>query len=173
MSQKILVAGVGNIFKRDDGFGVAVVERLLKDPVPVGVEVVDYGIRGVHLAYTLLDGYDLLVLIDAVERDGPPGTLYLIEADLTPTPVPEGEAPEPHMVDAHDMAPQEVLALVPALGGTVNRVMVIGCQPESIEDGMGLSDPVSASIEDAARMVVELLQTEMDTSAVGRGESSS
>jgi hydrogenase maturation protease len=84
VSPRILVAGVGNVFRGDDGFGVAVARRLAHEPLPPGVELRDYGVRGVHLAYELLDGYDLLVLVDAVTRGSPPGTLYVIEPDGPP-----------------------------------------------------------------------------------------
>src|SRR5438270_10145755 len=81
-SRRILIACIGNIFLGDDGFGVEVAQRLMNRQYPEGVQVTDFGIRGMDLAYTLLDDYDTLVLVDTVSRGGTPGTLYLIEPDL-------------------------------------------------------------------------------------------
>src|SRR5437868_14687112 len=81
--RRILIACIGNIFLGDDGFGVEVAQRLSSREYPEGVQVVDFGIRGMELAYTLLDDYDTLILVDAVPRGSPAGTLYLIEPDLT------------------------------------------------------------------------------------------
>jgi hydrogenase maturation protease len=152
---RVLVAGLGNVFEGDDGFGVAVVQRLAEQPWPDGVEVRDFGIRGVHLAYHLLDPYDLVVMVDAVHRDGVPGTVYVIEhgPDATASE-PAGDAA---MMDAHDLAPDSVLALVPRLGGTLPRVVVVGCEPASIAPDMQLSVAVAGSVETAARLVTDLV----------------
>lgn len=152
---RVLVAGLGNVFESDDGFGSAVAATLADRELPAGVEVRDFGIRGVHLAYQLLDGYDLLVIVDAVHRDGEPGTLYVIEHGADPGR-PLDAAP---MLDAHDMAPDEVLALVPVLGGTLGRVVVVGCEPADVAPGMGLSAAVRRSVESAARLVIEIVET--------------
>ena len=152
---RALIAGLGNVFHGDDGFGVEVTARLLaadRPAWPDGVTVRDFGIRGVHLAYELLDGYDLVVIADAVSRGGEPGTLYVIEHQRRPDDAP------PAMVDAHDMAPDEVLALVPALGGTLGRVVVVGCEPELIGPTMGLSEEVGRSVERAARLIVDIVR---------------
>ena len=137
---RMLVAGVGNIFKSDDGFATAVVARLAERARvdwPDWVRLHDYGIGGVHLAYDLLEGYDEVVLVDAMQRPGGrPGTVYVLDAEL-PTATAAGTSPT---MDAHDLAPETVLALVPALGGTLPPVTVVGCEPESTEDGMGLSE---------------------------------
>ncbi|MGI8870420.1 MAG: hydrogenase maturation protease, partial [Mycobacteriales bacterium] len=148
------VAGLGNIFQADDGFGVAVAAALHDVPMPDGVEVRDFGIRGIHLAYALLDGYDLVVIVDAVSRGEQPGTVYVIEhgADTAHAAAPDGS-----MLDAHDMDPDEVLALVPRLGGTLGRVVIVGCEPESISAGMGLSPPVGRSVKTAAEQVAALV----------------
>jgi hydrogenase maturation protease len=154
---RMLVAGVGNIFKSDDGFATAVVARLAERARlewPEWVRLRDYGIGGVHLAYDLLEGYDQVVLVDAMQRPGGrPGTVYVVEV---PQPVNAGTVTA---LDAHDLAPESVLALVPALGGTMPPVTVVGCEPVSTEDGMGLSEPVVAQVEVAAR-VVDALVTE-------------
>jgi hydrogenase maturation protease len=153
---RALVAGLGNVFEGDDGFGVAVAQRLAAQPWPAGVEVRDFGIRGVHLAYQLLEPYDLVVMVDAVQRGGAPGTVYVIEHgvdETTPDP-----AEDAAMMDAHDLAPDGVLALVPRLGGTLPRVVVVGCEPASIAPDMQLSDAVAGSVETAARLVTEVVQ---------------
>lgn len=150
---KVLVAGVGNIFLGDDGFGVEVVRRLADQPVPEGVRVADYGIRGVHLAYELLNDYDELILVDTVQRGEPPGTLYVLAPDAP------GESP---LMDAHDMTPEAVLAVLQSLGGRLSRVVVVGCEPADVEEGMGLSSPVAGALDEAVRLVRELLDERRD-----------
>lgn len=157
MSGRVLVAGVGNIFLSDDGFGPEVVRQLAAEPFPEWVRLKDFGISGIHLAYELGAGYDTAILIDAAPRGGPPGTVYLIEHDQG------GEAPPPReqvsLLDAHGMEPVAVLALLETLGGTVDRVLVVGCEPATIEDGIGLSEPVTAAVDEAVRVVRELVAT--------------
>ena len=166
----VLVGGVGNIFLSDDGFGVEVVRRLAERELPAGVEVVDVGIRGMHLAYQLLDGYAALVLVDTAARGGAPGQLYLLEHDLSAVRAPGHDAVHDLTVpDAHDMSPDTVLALLGSLATAagqeptagLRRVLVVGCEPASTEDGIGLSDPVAAAVDRAAtavtRVVTELL----------------
>lgn len=151
MTARMLVAGVGNIFLGDDGFGPEVAARLLALDVPTAsVKVVDYGIRGVHLAYELLDGYDALIIIDAVRRGGEPGTLHVIEPDVS------GVAAGP--VDGHDMTPETVLAVLGGLGGEVGRVLVVGCEPADVTEGIGLSEPVSAAVDQAVLTVRKLIK---------------
>ena len=145
---KALVAGIGNIFNRDDGFGCTVAEHLLKRRIPDGVRVEDYGIRGMHLALDLLEGYDLLVLVDAMGGQDAPGTLTLFEPDLDPDAAP---------LDAHRMDPQAVLGMVAGLGGEVRRVLVVGCQPADLDEGIGLTDIVAAAVDPAVRMVEAVL----------------
>lgn len=152
---RTLIAGLGNIFESDDGFGVEVVGRLGTTDWPDGVELRDFGIRGVHLAYHLLDPHDLVVIVDAVQRGGEPGTVYVIEHGPDETLAePADDAP---LMDAHDLAPDGVLALVPRLGGTLGKVVVIGCEPATITPGMELSAPVAASVEKAAQLVTEFV----------------
>lgn len=153
-----LIAGIGNVFLGDDGFGVETVRQLAAHPLPAGAEAVDFGVRGVHLAYQLLDGYDMLVLLDATARGGAPGTLYLIEADA-PGSVEPGRA----VLDGHHMSPDAVLALLGTLcegtGATPpRRTLVVGCEPACVEEGIGLSAPVAAAVPRAVGMVLELLQ---------------
>jgi hydrogenase maturation protease len=152
---RALIAGLGNIFEGDDGFGVEVARALSATQWPDGVELRDYGIRGVHLAYQLLEAYDLVVIVDAVQRGGEPGTIYVIEhAADEGAPEPAQDAP---VLDAHDLAPDGVLALVPMLGGTLGRVMVIGCEPATITPAIGLSQPVAGNVEKAAQIVTEIV----------------
>lgn len=150
---KVLVAGIGNIFLGDDGFGVEVAARLRGAELPDGVRVEDFGIRGVHLAYELLDGYDALVMIDAVPMGEPPGTVALIEPD----PAGDvGDSAGPAM-DAHSMNPAVVLQMLAGMGGHVGRVVVVGCEPSVIDERMGLSPPVEAAVERAVTAVHEVL----------------
>ncbi|MFD7919300.1 hydrogenase maturation protease [Streptomyces sp. NPDC059740] len=154
---RTLVAGVGNVFLGDDGFGVEVARRLREVPLPGHVEVVDVGVRGVHLAYQLLDGYDTLVLVDATCRGSAPGTLHLLDVDDA-----EEGRPVAAVLDGHRMTPDAVLALLATLcSGTgaarPRRVWVVGCEPATVEEGIGLSAPVAAAVEGAVRMVVEVV----------------
>ena len=154
--RRVLVAGLGNIFAGDDGFGVEAVQRLARRPLPPGVETADIGVRGVHLAYQLLDGYDTVVLLDATARGGVPGTVYRIdgaEADR-----PEGDV----LIDGHRMTPDAVLALLDTLsagtgGSRPGRVVVIGCEPAVLEEGIGLSPVVAASVDRAVDAVLDLV----------------
>ncbi|MFI6448203.1 hydrogenase maturation protease [Kitasatospora sp. NPDC050543] len=155
---RTLVAGVGNIFLGDDGFGVETVRRLAALPLPGRVETVDVGVRGVHLAYQLLDGYDTLILVDATARGGPPGTLYLIEAAA-----PGDIEPDQALLDGHRMSPDAVLALLGTLcagtGGTApRRILVVGCEPAGVEEGIGLSPPVAQAVPEAVQLVLRLLE---------------
>jgi hydrogenase maturation protease len=157
----ILVAGIGNIFQNDDGFGSEVARRLLAGPPPPeGVKIVDYGIRGVHLAYELLDGYDAAILVDATAQGGEPGTIYVIEPDVDAIESETGLA-EAGIVDAHGMDPASVLALLRSLGGRIGRLLVVGCEPADVDDGIGLSEPVAGALEEACRVVRDLIDKEL------------
>jgi hydrogenase maturation protease len=149
---RILVAGIGNIFLGDDGFGVEVAQRLSAESFGEGVTVADFGIRGVHLAYELAGGsYDEVILVDAVPRGGAPGTLYAIEPDMA------AAGSDAESADAHSLTPAAVLAWVRRVGGFSGRIVIIGCEPESVEESIGLSAPVAAAIEEAMRMVRDLV----------------
>jgi hydrogenase maturation protease len=158
---RLLVACVGNIFLGDDGFGTEVATVLRQREMPEGVRVEDFGIRSVHLVYELMDGYDALVLVDTVaHQDGPPGSLFVIEPDVPPRD-PEAEVLPEVVLDAHDLSPGGVMALVPTLGGTVGRIVVVGCQPGSLEEGIGLTDPVRAAVQPAADLVCRVVDEEL------------
>ena len=157
MSRRILIAGIGNIFLADDGFGVEVVKRLAGHELPEGVEVVDFGIRGLDLAYALQDDYETVVFVDASPRGEEPGTVYLIE--------PEIEDGGEVALDTHGMDPVKVLRLARAMGGEIPKTLVVGCEPQNILNGeayddmlMGLSEPVEAAVEQAAKLVVSLVE---------------
>ena len=204
MTGGLLVAGIGNIFLSDDGFGVEVVSRLAEADLPAGVRVTDYGIRGMHLAYDLAS-YEKAILIDAAPRSGgdPPGTVYVIEPDLpprtsadppqahecpvgTPMGVPTGHsspgstAPEANgadgvggvggadtgdpalaaspFFDAHGMQPDVVFSMLGQLTDQrPSRILVVGCEPATVEYGMGLSEPVASAVDEAVRVVLSLI----------------
>ncbi|MEU5123475.1 hydrogenase maturation protease [Streptomyces asoensis] len=158
---RTLVAGIGNVFLGDDGFGVETARRLAGRRLPGHVEVVDIGVRGVHLAYQLLDGYDTLVLVDATARGEAPGTLYVIEHQEGDGDR-DGPAPGAPVLDGHRMTPDTVLALLGTLcagtgGEPPRRVLVVGCEPASVEERMGLSAPVADAVPRAVRLIEELL----------------
>jgi hydrogenase maturation protease len=153
--RRVLVAGIGNVFLGDDGFGVALAGRLARRHLADHVDVVDFGIRGMDLAYAMQDGYDDVVLLDATPRGQAPGTLYVIEPDPD-----EGGDP---VVETHAMDPVKVLALVRALGGHAPHTLVVGCEPQtalSADDGsllVELSAPVHAALDEAVKLVESLL----------------
>lgn len=157
MTARILVAGIGNVFLGDDGFGPEVVRRasprLNRRDVGVdgtAVHLVDYGIRGMHLAYDLLEDWHALVLVDAVPARGTPGGLHVFEADhdtLAPTAG----------LEAHSMDPAAVFATLAALGGTAPRTIVIGCEAANVDEGMGLSVAVEAAVPLAVAAIGDVL----------------
>jgi hydrogenase maturation protease len=155
--KRILVAGVGNIFLGDDGFGVEVVRRLAGRDLPEGVEVVDFGIRGMDLAYALQDDYELVVFVDATPQGEKPGTVYLIEAEIEE----DGEV----ALDTHGMDPVKVIKLSCALGAKPTRTLVVGCEPQVVLSGedydemlMELSEPVQNAVEEAVKLVESLVK---------------
>ena len=149
----VLVAGVGNIFLGDDGFGVEVARRLSEVELPDGVRVVDYGIRGMHLAYDLAGaGHLLTILVDAAGTGDPPGTISVIELDTA-----TGPAEANLVLDAHGMQPDVVLNLVGMLGEDPGRVLLVGCEPEALKQRMGLSPVVERAVDVAVRVVLDLV----------------
>ena len=155
MSGRTLVAGVGNVFLRDDAFGVEVVRLLAERPVPDGVQVKDFGIRGVHLAYDLLDGCDLFVLVDVAQRGETPGTVTVLEVEVPePDPAVLGSGP---VIDAHSLTPDGIFALLGSLGGRPGRSLLVACEPADVSAGMGLSGPVREALPHAVRTVQEIL----------------
>lgn len=151
MTGRVLVAGIGNLFLGDDGFGSEVVRRLAAGgSPPLGVRVTDYGIRGMHLAYDLLDGWDTLILVDALPAtSGPPGVVIVVE-------VGPGDL-EPGEFDAHGMQPVAVLGSLTAMGGKLPPTFIVGCPVESTREGIGLSPAMSAAVPAAIDIVLDLL----------------
>jgi hydrogenase maturation protease len=198
MTGRLLIAGVGNIFLGDDGFGVEVASRLAAAELPGWVHVVDYGIRGMHLAYDLANGYDSMILIDATARGGEPGTVYVIEPDLAGVAAagPDGNATaadatagnvtagnatagngeagngaagnalaDNPLFNAHGMQPDVVFGMLGMLDAGARQVLVVGCEPASLDYNMGLSEPVAAAVDEAVRVVLDLV-----ASAAASGE---
>jgi hydrogenase maturation protease len=153
---RILVAGIGNIFLGDDGFGCEVVRELVTMGVSREAKVVDYGIRGLDLAYALLEPYEVVVFVDAIARAGQPGSVYLLQ------PVnPEKDGGGETALDPHAMDPMHLMAMARSLGEIKAEIYIVGCEPndfgDELEGRMGLSTVVRASVPEAARMVVELI----------------
>jgi hydrogenase maturation protease len=180
----MLVAGVGNIFLGDDGFGVEVARRLAEADLPSWVQVADYGISGMHLAYDLADGYDSAILIDTAQRGGEPGTLMVIEAAPGGAPAEAGEAAQPdhrapagagiaetRLFDAHGMQPDVVLGVLDMLGAASARVLVVGCEPASLDYGMELSEPVAKAVDAAVGVVMDLIAQAGAARSSGEGAS--
>src|SRR5437763_10552555 len=163
--KRILIACIGNIFLGDDGFGVEVAKRLMNRHYPENVQITDFGIRGIELAYRLLDDYDILVLVDAVPRGGQPGTLYLIEPELSDISPEKGAEAGRVGLDAHSMDPVKVLAFARTLGARPIHTLLVGCEPTPFGGGedyaemqMGLSEPVQAAVDEAVKMIDSLIE---------------
>lgn len=166
----VLVAGIGNIFLGDDAFGPEVVRHLAatgQPELPSGVRLVDYGIRGMHLAYDLLDGYDALVLVDALPGRGSPGDVTVLEVGMEDLERSAGGA----SVDAHSMDPVAVLTCLSALGGELPPTYVVGAHPLDTSEGIGLSAPMMAAVPRAAETVRALLAERLSAAPVGHGGS--
>ena len=157
MTARILVAGIGNIFLGDDGFGSEVVRNAEIPPDDPRVRVIDYGIRGMHLAYDLLEEWDTLVLVDAVPSRGSPGTLHVFQACEDDAAADHESGPGAPGLDAHSMDPAAVFASLRALGGSPPYTVVVGCEAGSVEEGIGLTEPVAKAVPRAARAVEEIV----------------
>jgi len=149
---QVLVAGVGNAWLRDDGFGGEVVRRLAERDLPPGVSVMDAGTGGLDLAYEVMRGYDALVLVDLTRRGGEPGTLYVMEVDEGDV---DADIEDGQMIDPHAMDPQTVLRFVKAVQGWPGTVVVVACEPADVEPaGPGLTPQVAASVDRAVELVL-------------------
>lgn len=161
MTGRMLIAGVGNIFLGDDGFGVEVANRLASEGLPDWVRVADYGISGMHLAYDLAEGFETTILVDATPRGNDPGTVYIMELDPAAAPS-AAAAPEPvrgiPLLDGHGMQPDVVFGMLNLLGAEAGRVLLVGCEPASIDERIGLSEPVTAAVDEAVRIVLDLVR---------------
>jgi hydrogenase maturation protease len=154
----ILVAGIGNIFLGDDAFGVEVVRALAQRQLQEGVRVIDFGIRGLDLSYALVDGYELVILVDACQRGGAPGTLYEIEPDLAEEGGPEGPQVE---METHGLVPSKALSLARVIGSACGNIRLVACEPASFEvaeEGeIGLSAPVRNAVAEAIQLIETLI----------------
>jgi hydrogenase maturation protease len=156
-TKTILIAGIGNIFLADDGFGVEVVNRLASKSFSSGVRAADFGIRGFDLAYALMEGYETTILVDAYPGEGAPGTLFVVEPDLRELNSAEAQVAA---IEPHGMNPLAVLRMAMNMGGQLKRVLLVGCVPATLgpEEGqMGLSEPVTAAVDEAAKLVESLV----------------
>lgn len=167
MTARILVAGIGNIFLGDDGFGSEVVRNAEIPRDDSSVRVIDYGIRGMHLAYDLLEDWDTLVLVDAVPSRGSPGTLHVFQADCETDPAVIESGSVAPVLDSHSMDPAAVFASLRALGGSPPYTVVVGCEAGSVEEGIGLTEPVAKAVPRAARAVQEIVAA-LQTSATAQ-----
>ena len=153
---QILVAGIGNAWLRDDGFGSEVAKRLESHDLPEGVSVFDFGSGGLDLAYEVMRGYHGLVLVDVSQQGGEPGTLYVMEPD--PEEI-EGGIEDGEVINPHGMDPKTVLRFVKSVGGWPGKVVIVACEPGNVEDmGMGLTDEVSEAVDRAVKLVLEQVE---------------
>lgn len=159
MKTHTLIAGVGNVFLGDDAFGVEVIDALPRASLPQGVVAVDFGIRGVHLAFELLKPYERLLIVDAVARGEAPGTIFL----LAPEPGREAGA-----ADGHSMSLPHVFSSLLSMGGRLPRTLVLGCEPERLEEGIGLSPSVRAAVPVAVARILEIVREKWPPAAKER-----
>jgi hydrogenase maturation protease len=154
----IMVAGIGNIFLGDDGFGVEVARQLANINFPAAVRVADFGLRGFDLAYALQDGYETTILVDAFPHGELPGTVYVVEPDLSDASLAVAQG---SFVEPHAMNPVNVLRMAAAMHAPMKRVLLVGCEPATFgsEEGkMGLSAPVEAAVDEAVRVIANLVE---------------
>jgi hydrogenase maturation protease len=165
---RILVAGIGNIFLGDDGFGVEVIKRLASRNLPEEVRVADFGIRGFDLVYALQNGYETTILVDACSKGKPPGTIFVIEPDLNGSEAQQSSS----VVDTHGMNPMNVIRMAKAMNAPLNRLLVVGCEPETLggdEGQMGLSAPVETALDEAVRVLESVVGRILDNSWPNNG----
>ena len=160
--KRILIAGIGNAWMRDDAFGGKVAERLERTDLPEGTAVFDFGTGGIDLAYEVMRGYSALIMVDVSRQGGEPGTLYVMDApEEDVEPIGDGEVVSPHGMD-----PQTVLRFLKTMGGWPGKVVVIACEPASVEEmGLGMSPEVEAAVERAVALVVETVDELQDDAA--------
>lgn len=158
MRSSVFIAGIGNIFQGDDSFGVAVIHKLLALKLPPQVQVKDIGIRSLDLGFALLDGYDLVILVDATSRGEAPGTLYTLEISAGDIP----EVADACLVNSHGLDPVRVLALARSIGAQLNRILLVGCEPlvlgQEASGHIGLSQVVEAAVEPAVETILRLVE---------------
>lgn len=156
LDDQVLVAGIGNIWMKDDGFGSEVAKRLNNRELPKGLTVTDFGIGGLDLAYELHNGFAALVLVDISRQGGDPGTLYVMEVDESQV---SGEIQDGMMMDPHGMDPETVLRFVKSTGAWPGKVVIIACEPTAVEDfGLGLTPAVESAVDDAVDLVLSTVR---------------
>ena len=156
MKPRVLVAGMGNDLRQDDGFGIAVVRRFEVSSVPQGVRIYESGIAGIGLVQELMDGYEALIIVDATDRDTEPGTVFLLEAEVPTQEAMTEESRQEFLADTHLTVPSQALTLASALGILPQSVYILGCQPKECGLGMELSEPVERGVTEAVERLREL-----------------
>lgn len=154
--KRILIAGIGNIFHRDDAFGVIVIRELLKHSTHLGVRIRDFGMRAYDLAYALTDGYDAVVLVDAAHLGKPPGTVSLSEPDVNRL-----DGLDQSVANGDMMNPAAVIQMASSLGYRPTKLFLVGCEPANLGDDSGefsLSAPVQAAVPRALAMIEDLVR---------------
>ncbi len=153
---RVLVAGMGNVLREDDAFGVRVAERLLEEGVPPEVTVREVGTGGIHLVQELMEGYDVFVLVDTVEGEREPGEVFLLEPRVPETDdLTEAERASV-LADTHYTVPAKVLTVAKALGALPDRTYLLGCQPRSVELGLEMGTEVSGAVDRALALLREV-----------------
>jgi len=166
---RVLVVGVGNVLHGDDGFGVEVAKRLSSRPQPAGVTLAETGIGGIHLVHELMAGYDALVVVDTVDRGRPPGTVMVIEADVTDVTELPTEERHDLLADMHLATPERALMVARAAGVLPERTIIVGCQPAEIDAlGIGLTSQVSQAVDDAVTEVERCVRELASTASAGQ-----
>jgi hydrogenase maturation protease len=149
---KLLIAGVGNAWLRDDGFGGEVIKRLSEVELEPGIALMDAGNGGLDLAYEVMHGYDALVIVDVSRQGGKPGTLYVIDV---PEASVDAGIEDGDTINPHGMDPKTMLRFVRSVGAWPGKVVVVACEPAEVQEmGLGLSDEVSAAVQDAVDLVL-------------------
>ncbi|MDQ3302285.1 MAG: hydrogenase maturation protease [Actinomycetota bacterium] len=156
MKPRVLVAGMGNDLRQDDGFGIVVTRCYAEAGVPPGVRVYESGIAGIGLVQELMDGYEALVIVDATDRDAEPGTVFMLEADVPAREELTEESRQEFLADTHLTVPSQALTLARALDILPPTVYILGCQPKECGLGMDLSEPVERGVTEAVERLREL-----------------
>ena len=156
MKPRVLVAGMGNDLRQDDGFGIAVIRRFEADGVPEGVRTYESGIAGIGLVQELMDGYEALVIVDATDRGAEPGTVFLLEAEVPAREDLTEENRQEFLADTHLTVPSQALTLARAINILPRMVYILGCQPKQCSLGMDLSEPVERGVTEAVERLREV-----------------
>lgn len=160
---KILVAGMGNVLHRDDGFGVAVADALAERRLPESVTVLDVGTGGIHLVQALLDGFDALIVVDAIQRNARPGTVFVLEPEVPSLDEYTPEERHEMLIDMHYTVPSRAMILARALDSLPGRVWIVGCQPLEVDAlGTGLSDVVGSAVPTAVDRIETLVRAVLE-----------